>query len=103
LAVIIIAGRLEDPAAKVSAMGIGISWLGIFSGVIWGLNMGFQTIAFRCIGLGEFGMLKRYLVRQHKIVAVFALVFLGVVALLYWVAGWQYENKPQVLELFRNF
>jgi hypothetical protein len=103
LAVIIIAGRLEDPAAKVSAMGIGISWLGIFSGVIWGLNMGFQTIAFRCIGLGEFAMLKRYLVRQHKIVAVFALVFLFVVALLYWVAGYQYENKPEVLEKFRNF
>lgn len=57
---VIFTGHLDKPDTKISALGIGISWLGILAAVVWGGNIGFQTIANRCIGLNEYGMIKRY-------------------------------------------
>lgn len=99
----IFTGHLDDANDKMSAVGIGISWVGILSSVIWGLNMGFQTISFRCLGLKEIKKLRRYLVRQFKVIVCFSMGFILIIGVLYWVSDAQYADKPNLSRHLRTF
>lgn len=66
---------------QVSAVTIGISFMGILSGVAWGLNAGFNVIIMKCVGLGQYKIFKRYIKRQVRIILVYIVFFIICVAL----------------------
>lgn len=84
-------------------MGIGISYVAILSSIVWGKNAGFAVIVGRCIEAQNYKMLRRYFIRQIKTVNCLLLMTYVVFACLYVSFGWQYSDKPELLDWLRKF
>ena len=100
---IVMVGQLTQPINYLSAVGVGIAWIGLFASFCLGLNQGFNIIVNRCIGLQQYGLIRYYIIRQHKIVGVFIIGFWIIMFIIYLQTDIMYPHNKEIAKDLKTF